>query len=293
MLFLFDQAFETDQQDQIKSIMGEARPYDADWLIILSGNALKSAQNSPPPLAGAFILTDPDAAVSGYLKGDFGNTGPTILVVDRTMRLHARLLLGDPSALQALKSCHQAVRPGAPVLQIPSVFAADECSRLIDHFNKHDQSSSPSFLYDDGTVEMRPDPAQKTRMDHIVEDDALTMWLMDVVATRIVPETQHAFNFRPKGAEKFKLVSYSASDSGHFAVHRDNISPDTANRRYALTVNLNTHDYEGGGLSFPEYDPTPVAPAAGGAVVFSCSLAHQVMPVTSGTRFALINFFTV
>ena len=57
-----------------------------------------------------------------------------------------------------------------------------------------------------------------------------------------------------------------------------------------MTLCLN-EDYEGGCLNFPEYGRQLYRPPAGGAVVFSSSLLHQVTDVTGGRRFALITFF--
>ena len=41
---------------------------------------------------------------------------------------------------------------------------------------------------------------------------------------------------------------------------------------------------------FPEYGDYRYKPAAGAAVVFSCSLLHEALPVTRGQRFALLSF---
>ena len=46
-------------------------------------------------------------------------------------------------------------------------------------------------------------------------------------------------------------------------------------RRFAVSLNLNTGDYEGGCLRFPEFGPHLYVAPAGGAVVFSCSLLHE------------------
>ncbi|MBL8709410.1 MAG: 2OG-Fe(II) oxygenase, partial [Rhodospirillaceae bacterium] len=70
----------------------------------------------------------------------------------------------------------------------------------------------------------------------------------------------------------------------------DNLSPSTADRRFALTINLNTPEYEGGELVFPEYGPERYSPPAGGAILFSCSLLHEALPVTKGARFTLLSF---
>lgn len=66
-------------------------------------------------------------------------------------------------------------------------------------------------------------------------------------------------------------------------------SPDIR-RKLAVTINLNTGDYEGGDLRFPEYGPELIQPPRGGAVVFSCLMLHEVLPVTSGERFVLLMF---
>jgi len=71
--------------------------------------------------------------------------------------------------------------------------------------------------------------------------------------------------------------------------YRDNTTKGTAHRQFAVSVNLND-GYEGGTLCFPEFGPVQYRPDAGAAVVFSCSLMHQVMPVTAGERFVFVPF---
>lgn len=48
--------------------------------------------------------------------------------------------------------------------------------------------------------------------------------------------------------------------------------------------------YDGGDLRFPEFGMQTYRPPTGGAVVFSCSLLHEVLPVTRGQRFAVLPF---
>ena len=76
---------------------------------------------------------------------------------------------------------------------------------------------------------------------------------------------------------------------GVFRAHRDNLSPATAHRRFALSLNLNA-GYEGGYLRFPEYGPHLYRPEAGGALVFACSHLHEVTEVSQGRRFVLLSF---
>ena len=58
-----------------------------------------------------------------------------------------------------------------------------------------------------------------------------------------------------------------------------------------MTLNLNDESYRGGELRFPEYGNALFRARTGEAVLFSCSLQHQVLPVTNGRRFALLSFF--
>jgi len=91
----------------------------------------------------------------------------------------------------------------------------------------------------------------------------------DFFRRRLFPEIQKAHNFRVTRAETLRLGCYDASDSGHFSRHRDDTTPYTAHRRFAMSLNLNTGEYDGGYLSFPEYGAQLFSPDAGGAVIFS------------------------
>jgi predicted 2-oxoglutarate/Fe(II)-dependent dioxygenase YbiX len=65
----------------------------------------------------------------------------------------------------------------------------------------------------------------------------------------------------------------------------------TSHRRFAVSLVLNTGQFEGGSLRFPEFGGRLYSPPeAGGAVVFSCSLLHEAMPVTRGKRYVFLPF---
>jgi predicted 2-oxoglutarate/Fe(II)-dependent dioxygenase YbiX len=83
---------------------------------------------------------------------------------------------------------------------------------------------------------------------------------------------------------------YDAEDGGYFRPHRDNTTAGTAHRRFAVSINLNAEDFEGGDLRLPAFGPRTYRPPTGGAVVFSCSLLHEATPVTAGTRYAFLPF---
>jgi predicted 2-oxoglutarate/Fe(II)-dependent dioxygenase YbiX len=108
----------------------------------------------------------------------------------------------------------------------------------------------------------------------------------------VFPEIERAFQARMASFELPRVGCYESAAQRFFGRHRDNRTAHTAHRLFAVTVNLNTGTYEGGQLRFPEFGRQLYQPGPGGAVVFSCSLLHEALPVTSGRRFDLFSFFT-
>ena len=86
------------------------------------------------------------------------------------------------------------------------------------------------------------------------------------------------------------MARYAAEDGGFFSAHRDDVTPATAHRKFAVPLNLNAEDYDGGDLRFPEFGPRTYRPPTGGARVVCCSLLHEATPVTKGERFVFVPF---
>jgi predicted 2-oxoglutarate/Fe(II)-dependent dioxygenase YbiX len=178
----------------------------------------------------------------------------------------------------------------APVLILPDVFEPALCRRLIEGY-KRDGGTESGFMRDrDGKTVTVVDHSHKRRSDWSIKDEQLRETLRQRVLRRIVPEIQRAFQFKVTRMERYIVACYDAAVGGYFQPHRDNTTKGTAHRRFAVTINLNTEAYEGGALMFPEYGRTVCRPPTGGAVVFSCGLLHQALPVTSGKRYAFLPF---
>ena len=142
----------------------------------------------------------------------------------------------------------------------------------------------------DGVTKSLLNPKQKRRRDCQVIDETMLAHIRHRLHRRIRPEIKKAFAFDVNRIERFTIGCYDAQDLGFFMAHRDNTTKGTSHRRFAVTINLNAEEYEGGELWFPEYGKRLYKPATGSAVVFSCSLLHEARPVTKGTRFALLPF---
>ena len=245
-------------------------------------------------------LVDGDRAVIGALGGMTAGTEPgfTWFVLRPTLHVarcgHATDLPADAIAA----AWHKAAQPPppaaaanlAPVLIVPDVLDGDHCRTLIEAFDAGTPVESGMPRLVGSALKLVPDPTAKVRRDLTLADGPLAQAVIDRLARRVLPEIRKAFYYPVTRFEALKLVCYDAASSGYFRRHRDNTTPDAAHRRFALTLNLNTGAYDGGGLVFPEFGPQSYAPPAGGAIVFSCAHLHEVKDVTRGRRFAVISF---
>ncbi len=225
---------------------------------------------------------------------------PTAFLLDRSLRVRASLPFVDGDAVaRAAAQLRQEVAwdPGAPreittqapVLVVPDVLGPQQCAELIEVWHREGHEEAGVEASAGGRRGEQISNALKRRRDHIVTDPQRSREIAAVVGRRVMPELARAFVYRATRFEGFKIVCYEASDRGFFSAHRDNLSPSTAHRRFALTLNL-SDDYQGGQLRFPEYGPDLYRPAAGAALLFSCSLLHEVLDVTAGRRFVLLSF---
>ncbi len=178
----------------------------------------------------------------------------------------------------------------APVLVVPRVFEPDFCRRLIDLYNNHGGEDS-GFMRDEGgkTVGVI-DYSHKRRNDYTIESEAVRTQCMHRIYDRLIPEIHKAFQFRATRMERYIVACYEGTTGGHFRAHRDNTTKGTAHRRFAVSLNLNAEEFEGGDLRFPEFGTQLYRPPTGGAVVFSCSLLHEATPVSNGTRYVFLPF---
>lgn len=220
----------------------------------------------------AIFVLDPNQRVLATFEGDNGAEGA------------AALLDGlDPNVEGAGPD------DTAPVLVIPRVIDAEFCDRLIEAFHERGHESSGIYSLIEGDPVHAVDRTVKRRLDHYVRDDDLIEALKRQVGGRLLPEIDKAFSYRVTRIEEFKITCYRSTDRGQFKPHRDNYSPQTVHRRFAMSLNLND-GYEGGALRFPEYGTREYRPRRGEAIVFSCSLLHEALEVERGDRYVLIGF---
>jgi hypothetical protein len=302
--------------DDLRALDGEqfaglvARCKDAAAVpIVICGNPVAAAAPLWAKLGGKdgpLLLCDGERqfvpallAQGGVALGAGGGLRQRVIVLDPNQRVattfDSRALL---AAAESISSVADGVRSNAgatqvigtamaPVLVLPRVFEPDFCSQVIRLWQKGDhQDSGVSSRYGNvGVLEL------KRTEDYLVVEPMMQKAISDRLAWRIGPELIKVFAFdREFSFDAHVVLSYSAEGNHFFGAHRDNGAPTTADRAFAVSLNLND-DYEGGELVFPEYAGVKVSPPAGAAAVFSCSLLHRALPVTRGRRFVLTTFF--
>jgi len=180
-----------------------------------------------------------------------------------------------------------------PVLLVPDVLSAADCRDLITIFRTRGQTfvpPGPGIDYIGTDYKMRiPEYGRADRIDHWIVDKSTESLLHNRIEQRLLPEIAKAFQYRITRWERLRIGCYQGERGGELHGHRDNVEP-TPYRRFAMSINLNLEQFEGGELRFPEFGDQRYRPANGTAIVFSSSLLHEALHVTSGHRLVLLAF---
>ena len=219
---------------------------------------------------------------------------PSFLLLDHRLRIAARFAIDEAEAAVAATARLAALGcevQNAPVLVVPRVFEPEVCRYLVSLYDQGGGVESGFMQERDGMTVPVVDHGFKRRSDCSIEDEKLRNALRARLSNRLLPEIERAFQYQVTRVERWMVACYDSEAGGYFNAHRDNTTRGTAHRRFACTINLNAEEFEGGELRFPEYGPRSYRAPTGGAVVFSCSLLHEAMPVTKGRRYAFLPFF--
>ncbi len=225
---------------------------------------------------------------------------PFTLVLDPLLRVMANIPI-SPAAehnkqLEAVLEnlppldIYSGVKQHAPVLVLPRVFEPEFCKLLIGKYQASGGYESGFMREKDGKTVGVYDNSFKRRRDYMVEEQELILAIQTRIKDRLLPEIKRAFQYDVTRMERYLVACYNGESKDFFRAHRDNTTKATAHRRFAVTINLNREEYEGGNLCFPEFGPAHYTAPTGGAVVFSCSLLHEATPVTKGNRYAFLPF---
>jgi predicted 2-oxoglutarate/Fe(II)-dependent dioxygenase YbiX/peroxiredoxin len=276
-----------------------------DVFAVIGGDAAQ-ARRLGEELALPFMLfADPKQEMLRGYAGALGRPeGRAVcLLLDANQRLLQTVAPADAGAGQSAADAALAFyaadppQPGrlvhhaAPVLILPNVLDRGLCQALIARWHDQGHEEGMAQARDArGRDILQVEHSVKKRRDHRIADWELSQQLANLIGRRIAPDLGKAYLLPSFRFDAFIVTCYDAERGDYFRPHRDNTTQETQDRLFALTLNLNTEDYEGGGLRFPEYGPTLYAPPTGGAILFSCSLVHEATPPTRGRRFTLLSF---
>ncbi len=217
-------------------------------------------------------------------------------LIDRNLRVLATFAPGDTAkALDTLDNLDDVLSQAAdetpaPVVIVPRVFEADFCRTLLDYVDATESVAATDLQDSVPGTHAHPSDASKMRVDCRIDDESIRQAAMHRIYWRLAPQIEKAFQFKVTRMERYVVGCYDSQMGGHFHAHRDNQSLTTAHRRFAVSINLNTEEFEGGGTVFPEYSNAVYAPPTGGALIYSCTILHEILPVTLGRRYAFVPF---
>jgi len=257
--------------------------------------------------AGAWpwpVLADGDGGCrTAFLGSPLGTGEATTVVIAPNRHVIAVISGGDDhaqralAAIQAVAVQRRAVAvtaPHPPVLIVPDVLSRTDCQHLMTVFAlqghvfvqpAHGAAMPPH----DYKVRV-PEYGRRDRIDHFVVSRDTNELIHSRFQTRLFPEIKKAFQYEITRYEPYRIACYEGERGGELHGHRDNTLPIVAHRRFAVSVNLNTEEFEGGELRYPEFGDEVYRPRTGAAIAFSCSMLHEAMHVTKGRRYVLLAF---
>ena len=265
---------------------------DADLMLMVDDNPTWIWPDGRPPLrtvdCGDFLR-----------RCDVGADQGAVLLLDRNMRIvmrspvHADIAAACLTCLDALpREDARDISLPAPAIVLPNLLSPRFCEDLIELFETSlTIDGTVSRVGADGNTRNVVDHGKKRRRDMRIDpEDDLHHTLQHLLLGRCAPEIAKAFQANMTHTDRILISRYDGS-SGWFRRHRDNAADNVAFRKFAISVNLNTGDYEGGHLLFPEYNDHRYTPPTGGGLIFSTGILHEAAPVTAGVRYVLLTFF--
>jgi predicted 2-oxoglutarate/Fe(II)-dependent dioxygenase YbiX len=289
--------------DRLTPILGDFAAA-LDRFAACSADVFLLVDDNPAALLGTALDACPVRVIDGgnfLARCGVGARDILVLVLDRNLRIAMR---SDPAAEPAIASAclacldrlpHEAPREismPAPAIILPNLITGALCRELIALFESSPTIDGAVARIDaSGRQSSVVDHGKKRRRDMMIEPGTgLHHTLRDALLGRCRPEIAKAFQGRVAYTDRI-LVSRYDDTGGWFRRHRDNAADNVAFREFALSVNLNTDEYDGGHLLFPEYNDHRYQPPAGAGLIFSTAVLHEAAPVTRGSRYVLLTFF--
>ncbi|HKX07129.1 MAG TPA: redoxin domain-containing protein [Stellaceae bacterium] len=267
------------------------------FAVTLANTRAASEAQSPVP-----VLLDRDGkAFAAFGAGT--RDQPTTVVLRQNNHVYAVLKAEAGGQADAALSAVRALvaerktaaqTPHPPILVVPDVLSPDDCRRLIQVYESRGKVFvEPGHGDDHMTTDYKmriPEYGRADRIDHWIVDKDTAGFIDGRLGSRLFPEIRKAFQYPVTRRERMRIGCYTGSRGGEAHGHRDDSEVISAHRRFAMSINLNCEEFEGGALRFLEYGDQEYRPTTGAAIVFSSSILHEALEVRSGRRFVLLAF---
>lgn len=303
LVFLGSTASDAAQRD-LESFAAPA-PGAAVIKVFAFGGAAPVARAAAARAAYPFpVVADPEGRCrAGYLGAPDGEPATILLGPNRHVMTvltgagQAARCRAIVDAVAARRGARVVMTPHPPVLIVPDVLGPADRRYLMDVFATQGQQWIDCNWEQQGgelpphDVKMRvSEYGRADRVDHFIATRETSELIHSRFRARLFPEIKKAFQYDVTRYEPYRIGCYEGERGGELHGHRDNTLPIVAHRRFAVSVNLNAEEFEGGELRFPEFGDEVYRPETGTAIAFSCSMLHEAMHVTKGRRYVLLAF---
>ena len=181
---------------------------------------------------------------------------------------------------------------------LTELFSPDECERIIDNGlnNWEEQKSTIQANTEQPSDIENNDIRNVTMFISPKPEEELNNKIIGAIMH--VNSTENSYGFDVYGmAEPCALMRYQSPDlspngkPGKYDWHMDiGVNSILTMRKLSYSLLLNAGDYEGGKLEFFGDKDTGSQDDCGSMIIFPSYLVHRVLPVTKGTRYALVGW---
>jgi len=193
------------------------------------------------------------------------------------------------------------------VVNLPNIFTPDECADIINNgLNNWTEQESIIQKDVDGKIEQNFVEDLDYRNNTLFIPPTSDKELFDKILGNIMGfnNSEDGYGFDIDGlAEPPSMMRYLAPDihpkgkPGKYDWHMDvGPAPVPSMRKLSYSILLNAGEYEGGELAFhigKNEEPLPgqtEKEALGSMILFPSYLVHRVLPMTKGTRYAIVGW---
>lgn len=169
----------------------------------------------------------------------------------------------------------------------PQFLSSQECQSIVE-FCLDNQKLEEATVNVNGTYKVY-EKARKSKVNFYPYEPHFG-WLLDRIReglNSVVTLKGFDINYETN----FQFTHYGTGE--YYGWHQDDSNEGpAANRAYSIVIQLSTN-YEGGLLQFKQEGVQTFGPGLGKMFAFPSFWAHQVTPVTSGTRYSLVSWFSL